>query len=119
MADFFELLRQHWFWISGVVSLGGALGVLLLSTRFAQSDAVDQIAGRVGALERRADLTDERMRHMPTGEDMKALQAALAVQNASIEKLNAKSEAQAGTLLAISEQLAMLTRHLLDRGGEK
>ncbi|MGO4124922.1 DUF2730 family protein [Inquilinus sp. YAF38] len=116
MDGFFDAVRQHWLWVIGLLTILANLALLVLAQRFALKTDVGGLATRVDQLERETVLIGERMRHMPTSDDMKALQAAVAVQNASIEKLNAKSEGHTGALSSISDQLGMLTNHLLGRG---
>ena len=118
MDGFMDAMRQHWLWVIGLLTILANLVLLVLAQRFALKTDVASLSGRVEYLERETVLIGERMRHMPTSDDMKALQAAVAVQNASIEKLNAKSEAHTGALSSISDQLGMLTNHLLGRGGQ-
>lgn len=118
MDLFFDAVRQHWLWVIGLLTILANLALLVLAQRFALKTDVAALSQRVEKVERETVLIGERMKHMPTSDDMKALQAAVAVQNASIEKLNAKSEAHTGTLSSISDQLGMLTNHLLGRGGQ-
>ncbi|KGM35720.1 hypothetical protein [Inquilinus limosus] len=134
MSELLDLVPRHWLWVTTLISILVALALLLLRQRFATQEQmtavvasvsdlakrldgeVDRVDQRAGVFERRTDLIEERMRHMPTSDDMKALQAGLALQNASIEKLNAKSESHTGQLASIADQLGMLTNHLLGRG---
>lgn len=116
MELFFDTVRQHWLWVVGLLTIMANLALMVLAQRFALKTDVAALAKRVEDVEKETGLILERMKHMPTSEDMRQVLAALSLQNASIEKLNAKTEAQAGTLLSMSDQLNMLTTHLLGRG---
>lgn len=116
MGDFLDAVRQHWLWVIGLLTILANVAVLFLTQKFASKADIGALAKRVDQVERDAMMIAERMKHLPTGDDMRALQASVALQNASIEKLNAKSEAHSGQLSSIADQLGMLTNHLLGRG---